>query len=424
MRPSNQLLRRLEARLSPPLRDALRRAVSLAEEGGVEVYLVGGGVRDLLLGGDHVDLDLVVEGDGIGLASALAEAVGAKVVAHPRFGTAVVEGAGFRLDLARARAEHYERPGALPTVQPASLADDLARRDFTINALALCLGGPKRGELIDPHGGQRDIEQRLVRVLHDGSFRDDATRILRALRYARRLGFQLQANTLSLLERDLSYLDAISGARLRHELEYIAGEAAAGGIVRLAGELGVLAAAEPSLRPGARALSALGKLSEVAPSHRDAVLFCLLLAEVSSAQAETAAARLSLTGRQAEAVRGFLALHKREASLARPALRPSEAVALLASAPAAAIEAFSFVAGEPLAAHRARQYLQEWRFARPRLNGRHVEALGLPHGPRVGEALALLREARLDGRVRTREDEVALVRTLLGEERLAGVGRG
>ncbi len=408
-----------------PAREALGRAVAFAERSGLDLDLVGGGVRDLLLGAGHVDLDLVVEGDAIALASLLGEALGARVVAHPRFGTAVVQSEGLRLDFARARAERYERPGALPAVTPAGLSDDLARRDFTINAMALRLSGGHKGRLIDPHGGRDDLHRRLVRVLHDGSFQDDATRILRALRYAGRLGFALETKTQSLLERDLSYLDTISGARLRHELERIAEEEAVAGIARLGQEFGALAAVHPSLQASERVLRALEALPDLARSRRDAVLFSLLLADAPAGDVERAIARLALTGRQMEAVRGLVALREREPALAVEGLQPSAAVALLAPAPMAAIEAFALIAERPLAAGRARRYLAEWRFVRPRLNGRDIEALGVPRGPRVGVALALLREARLDDGTHGRDDEIELVRRqVLGERRLAGAARG
>lgn len=415
----------LKGRLGDRAWAAVQTAVSLAEGRGLDLYLVGGGVRDLLLGAAHLDVDLVVEGDALGLAGAVAERLGARLVTHPRFGTAVVEGDGFRLDLARARSERYERPGALPTVRPASLADDLARRDFTINAIALCLTGARAGELLDPYGGQDDLARRRLRVLHDRSFQDDATRILRAVRYAGRLAFRLDPKTAALLRRDLSYLGTISGARLRHELERIALEERAAQIVRLAARLCVLAAVHPALTPGPRALRALARLAVVTPSHRDAVLFSLLLSGARTGQAESAIERLALTGRQAEAVRSVLALRAAQARLARPGLRPSGAVALLEPHPPPAIEALVLLAERPLAARRARRYLGEWRFVRPRLNGRDVEALGVPRGPRIGAALAALRAARLDGRVKTRDDEVALVRRLrLTQRRRARVGHG
>lgn len=390
----------------------LRRVVALAERRGEALYLVGGAVRDLLLGADQLDIDLVVEGDALDLAAAAAKELGARAVTHRRFGTAVVQDERFRLDLARARTERYERPGTLPSVQPARLADDLARRDFSINAMALRLSGTLAGELIDPHGGRADLTQRQVRVLHDASFRDDATRVLRALRYAVRLQFRLAPGTKALLTRDLSYLDAISGARLRHEFERIAHEERVGEIVRLASDLGVLVAVHPALRVDAPTLRALEGLPDVASTRRDAALFCLLLAHARRAEAEAAMSRLSLTGRQADAVRGLLVLREEEANLARASLRPSETADLLRDQPLAAIEVVALVTKQALVAERVRRYLSEWRFVRPRLNGSDVEALSVPHGPQVGAALASLRAARLDGQAQTRDDEIRLIRQL------------
>lgn len=411
-REDANLLRLLHRRLSDRSDQALRAAVSLAERRNVDLYLVGGGVRDLLLGGEHVDLDLVVEGDAAALASDIATELWARLVSHPRFGTAVVQDDGFRLDVAQSRTERYERPGALPCVRPAGLQEDLGRRDFSINAMALRLVGPRAGQVVDPFGGREDLEQRRVRVLHDASFRDDATRILRGLRYAGRLRFRLQRHTGELLRRDLSYLDAIGGARLRHEFERLACEARVAEIVRLTDDAGALCAAHPALRAGARAIRAVKGLPQIATSHRDAALFCLLLAGASLGEAEGAIERLALTGRQAGAVRGFLELRGQEARLGRASLRASAAARLLAGQPRAAIEALALATEQPLAADRARRYLDEWRFVRPRLNGRDVEALGVPHGPQVGAAMVSLRDARLDGRTKDREDEMALVRRM------------
>ncbi|MBI4570720.1 MAG: CCA tRNA nucleotidyltransferase, partial [Chloroflexi bacterium] len=370
---SAALLDRLDRWLSDPAREALRAAVALAQQRGEPVYLAGGAVRDLLLDAPQLDLDLVVEGDAAALAQALAAALGARAVVHARFGTAVLQGDGFRLDFARARLERYERPGALPAVRPAALLDDLARRDFTVNAMALRLSEPGAGALVDPHGGRADLDARFIRVLHDAGFRDDATRILRALRYAGRLGCSLDPGSEALLRRDLPCFDTISGARLRHEIERIAQEEQVEAIVRRAVELGVLAAVHPALRPAERDLRACGRLAALAPSHRDAALLCLLLARAAPPDTEAAIARLSLTGRQAAAVRGALALRADEARLSDASLRPSEAVALLDGQPALAVEAFALIAARA-AAERARRYLEEWRALRPRLTGRDVQA--------------------------------------------------
>lgn len=405
-------------------REVLQAAIDAAKRGGVALYLVGGAVRDLLHGAEHLDLDVVVEGDALALAEDAATALRARVVWHPRFGTAVVRGEGLRVDVARARTEQYERPGALPKVRPSSLAEDLARRDFSMNAMALGLSGADTGRLIDPFHGQPDLSEGRVRTLHDGSFRDDATRILRALRYVGRLDFQLDPNTKGLLERDLSYLDTISGARLRREIELAACEERAAPITRLAADLGVLAAVHPALWAGERELSAIGRLGELPRSHRDAALLCLLLSRAAVADAEDCIARLALTGRQANAVRGFLTLREQETRLAKALLRPHEAVEVLEPLPPPAIEAFTLVAEQALSRARACEYLSSWRFVRPRLNGHDVEELGVPHGPQIGATLAALRAARLNGEVTSREDEVALVRSSSPARALSGARPG
>ena len=176
----------------------------LRQLGGDPVYLVGGAVRDLLLGRGRADIDLVVEGD----AATLAERLGAEATSHERFGTAKVKLNGHEVDIAGARSEIYPRPGALPVVEPgADLAADLRRRDFTINAMAIPLRGEPR--LIDPHGGEADLATRRLRVLHDGSFADDPTRALRAARYATRFGFELESHTAELIrETDLGTVSA------------------------------------------------------------------------------------------------------------------------------------------------------------------------------------------------------------------------
>ena len=159
------------------------------------LYLVGGPVRDLVLGRSSEDLDLVVEGDAARLAGKVGERLSAKVVIHRRFGTATVKVDKNRLDLATARKETYSRSGALPKVMPGSIAEDLHRRDFTVNAMALGISGPLAGELLDPTSGLKDIEQGIIRSIHRGSFQDDATRIFRAVRYEQRLGFRMATET-------------------------------------------------------------------------------------------------------------------------------------------------------------------------------------------------------------------------------------
>ncbi|MFQ6019493.1 MAG: CCA tRNA nucleotidyltransferase [Dehalococcoidia bacterium] len=409
------LIDKLTARLSPPGREALVRAVAAAVEARLSLYLVGGSVRDLLLGRPTIDVDLVVEGDAPPLARRIAEVLAARCLVHPAFGTATVKLTGFAFDIATARAESYARPGALPTVRPAGLRDDLARRDFTINAMALSLTGPARGELVDPFGGREDLRRGLVRLLHDRSFVDDATRILRALRYEARLRFRLEESTLDRLRRDVGYLATISGARLRRELLRTLAEPEPEEALLRAMGLGVLAAVHPALSFDAGLAAAFAEARrQVRAEQLPLVYLALLASRWSEGEAEAVAARLSLTKAQWEAAAAMPRLRSLAPALAAAVLRPSRATDLLSPYPQAALWAFALTA-DAAAGDRARQYLRSWRYVKPSLDGDALLAMGASEGPALGELLRRLRAAKLDGRVSTREEEEAFVRAALAE---------
>ena len=210
------------------------------------VWVVGGTVRDVLLGAEPLDLDLVVEGP----LAAVTGAIGGEVVAvHDRFGTATVHAAGRTVDLVRARRERYPAPGALPEVEPGSLDDDLARRDFTVNAVAARLTGGPAGELRAVPGALEDLRAGRLRVLHDASFRDDPTRLLRLVRYAGRLDFAIDPATVGLARTavEAGAVATVSPPRIGNELRLIAGEERAGAALGLAGEMGLLTAIRPGL---------------------------------------------------------------------------------------------------------------------------------------------------------------------------------
>jgi tRNA nucleotidyltransferase (CCA-adding enzyme) len=406
------LTQKLWERLSPQQERALRALLSLAPE--APIYLVGGAVRDLLLGLPSIDLDLVVEGDAPALAISLAEALSARAVVHRRFGTATVRGRDFHVDLATARAESYPRPGALPSVRPASIAEDLARRDFTINAMALGLAGPHRERLLDPHGGQADLEAGLLRVLHEASFRDDATRILRAARYAARLSFRIEELTLAWLRRDLHYLDTISGPRLRHELLRCLQEERPEEALLVLAELGVLARLHPSLSFDAAAAGALARARREAGREASPLLgLAMLGARLQENEALAVASRLALTRAERQVLLAMARLRALAPELASPERAPSHICALLDGYPPAALWAYAFTVDNPLTRQRVLDYLRQWRHRRPHLTGRDLANLGVPPGPAMGRVLAHLRDACRDGRVRTRQEEVELVRSLL-----------
>src|SRR5713226_8716687 len=224
------------------LRAQPRAARLLDALAGVEgAHLVGGAVRDVLLGGEAVDLDVVVEGDAAAAARTAAERVGGRVREHERFGTATVEAVDLAFDVARARRERYPAPGALPEVEPASLEEDLLRRDFTVNALAVALGPPAPGTVHAARQSHEDLEARRLRVFHDDSFRDDPTRLLRLLRYATRLRFAIEPGTEGLARAAVAAgaPATVSGGRIGDELRLLLREPEPNIALRLAGELGL-----------------------------------------------------------------------------------------------------------------------------------------------------------------------------------------
>ena len=244
-------------RLPGALSKRIGVARRVAREKDVRLFLVGGTVRDLLLRRPVKDVDLVVEGDAAGFARALSAALGGRARAHERFGTAAVElSDGGRLDVAAARRETYDGPGALPRVQTARIEEDLARRDFTINAMALELSAAVRPRLVDAFGGRRDLERRSLRFLHAHSPFDDPTRAFRAVRYANRLGFRIAPDAGRAIRAALrsGAFDAVSGDRLRRELELLFAERNRAAAVRRLAGLGLAAALGARLQATGAAL--------------------------------------------------------------------------------------------------------------------------------------------------------------------------
>lgn len=219
--PGDDLTGALQTHMRTSDVETLRAVSRISRQRGEPAWLVGGPVRDLLLDRSVVDMDVMVEGDGPAFAKALAEAEEGTTTAYRRFGTAlVVLPGGRKVDVATARGEHYPEPGELPEVVPGTLEEDLLRRDFGINAMAVRLGPHGFGTFADPHGGRGDLEEGIVRVLHEASFRDDPTRTLRAVRFETRYGFTIEPHTLQLLEQAVrsGALETVSRQRVRDEM--------------------------------------------------------------------------------------------------------------------------------------------------------------------------------------------------------------
>lgn len=402
----------MQKRLPRELYDFLHTASQVAQSQGQMLFLVGGAVRDLLLERDNLDFDLVVEGDAIALARHLARASGDRVVVHRQFGTAKVHRGNLTIDLATARSEAYSSPGALPDVTPGTIEDDLFRRDFTINAMAIDLTVTSLGNLLDPHGGRRDLEHGLIRILHDRSFIDDATRILRALRYEHRLGFRLEERTERLLRHHVSMLNTISGDRIRHELELNLDEDHAERLMRRAEQLGVLRAIHPAMRADGWLSKRLGQTDGTSPPGLE--LYLLLLAyRLSSDENEQFMERLNLRRELQRKMRHVLKLRAAMQALAEPGLPPSKMYYILKDYSAASIEACALACDSPTVRQRLGLYLGELRNVKISLDGEALQQMGLRPGPRLGKVLRQLLEAKLDGKVATREEEETLVKQWL-----------
>ncbi len=389
-----ELLERFRA--LPAAAPILTRARSLPD-----VYLVGGAVRDLKRAVEPLDLDLVVDGD----LDAVLASLGAQGRAAARFGTCRVDLDGHRYDFARARRETYPRPGALPVVEPAGLEEDLNRRDFTVNALALAIGGPRAGELIYPAPAAEDLEAGRLRVLHDKSFADDPTRLLRLARYASRLGFEIEPHTRELVDRAVAdaVLSTVTGSRVGAELRLLAGESDPVAALASLRGLGLDAALSPgfSLRVPELARGALGLL----PPDGNPGVVALATASIDMAAHDLARwlDELAFEAAERDGILATATSARRLAAELERAVTPSQ-IATLARGARPELVALAGALGPE---RQARQWLDSLRHVRLEIDGRDLLNAGVATGPAIGEGLRAALAAKLDGRAAGRQAELA-----------------
>jgi len=405
----------LERTLPPDHLTLLRLVADEAAARRIPLYLVGGFVRDLLLGRSVKDFDLVVEGDAIPLAKALAAQHGGRVTVHVRFGTAqwfLPDSDIHARDFISTRSESYKHPAALPTVKPGMLIDDLRRRDFTINTLALRLDGEHFGELRDDLGGLEDLQAGLVRVLHPVSFMDDPTRLFRSVRYEQRYGFQIAPETLALIPDARLLINRLSAERVRHELDLVLEEEKAASMLKRLAELGILAAVHPALEWNKATQTrfvngmAAAQTLEYPPSHRT-LGWTLWLMDVPLPGLESIEKRLHFESGLRDMLLAASALFADVNSLAGK--EPSRCVAVLDAVPLKAVQAVSLALSAGPARQELYDYLETWRHVKPKTTGHDLKKRGLPPGPVYQSILRRLREARLDGEVETVDEEMALL---------------
>ena len=443
------LREKLDEALPPALADLLIEARNTANDMGYSLYIVGGFVRDLVLGAPTLDLDLVVEGDAIAMARRLGKKLDARIRTHSRFGTAKVildgnraKGVPESLDFVTARTEFYERPTELPRVEYSSIKQDLYRRDFTINTMAICLDRDRYGELLDYYSGLRDIRNRRIRVLHSLSFVEDPTRILRAVRFEQRLGFEIEERSEELISDALDLIDDVSGERLRHELYLILGEKKPEmALVRLH-RLGVLARIHPSLtwsheqsemfarlrqvfaktdymepstHPGMGAsLSAKpndGSAIEGPPSLALSYL-ALFTSSLDRNELGEVSQRLHISQRDLQLLHQVSELRDELDMLQADVLLRSQIYHLLQPFSQEARFVISALCDSSVVQERLNLYEKELGDVEPVVDGHYLQGLGIKPGPVYGIILGRIRDALLDQQVTTPEEQQALAHAL------------
>ena len=389
----------------------LRAVGDAAERAGAAPYLVGGAVRDLLLGRETADFDVALVGADMATFDKIASLTGGVVTKRSQFDTARLSLDGVGMDLAMARFEKYPSPGALPVVRPAdSMRQDLARRDFSINAMAVSLSAESWGELLDSFEGRADLSAGVIRALHPASFRDDPTRVFRAARYAARLDMAPEPETLGWILDSTSFIARLSPARVRNELELIFHELdSAGAALQLLDEWDALAAIHSSLRCERRGWDGFaGETAGLSRRQRSGVGYALLCLGVSDANA--IAERLRPNAASRRAMRDA-ATAGRIAASEIPGKSNSDLAARLDPLSESAIRAAALsTSGDTR--RRLTTYLSQYRHLKPHLTGDDLIRMGIPRGPEIGRALARLRATRMDGLTATAEDERDLIRRL------------
>ncbi len=401
--------------LTPESLSAIRAIGAAAETAGVVPFLVGGSVRDLILGrAKSLDIDITLVGANDTIFASIAELSGGRIARRSQFVTAKLQLDSLEVDLAMARAEEYPKPGSLPVVRPGTLVEDLSRRDFSVNAMAVSLSSETWGDLVDLHQGLDDLEGRRLRVLHENSFRDDPTRILRAARYSSRLTLKPTPATLDALLNSVSFLDSVSPARVRNELERVCLERDPSGAMKLLSDWGVLGAIHPCLEFQPDAWDRFATEANDLPSQYRTVLgYAILSWGISEADARGLIARLNPGASERTSIRETVILSRTPATELEGSTN-SDLARVLDPLSEPAVMCAALNTGGGLGC-RISRYMRSHRGLRPHLTGDALIEMGVPRGPAVGDILRRLRDSWLDGEVSTADEERALAEKLARE---------
>lgn len=424
------LAEKLYLHFGPENLSLLQAVAETAKRTGVSIYLVGGVVRDIILGVPNEDLDVVVEGDAIEFAHTLGRHLRGKVVPYPPFGTAILFlSDGRRIDLASARHEFYPSPGAAPQVEYSNLRRDLFRRDFTVNAMAVSIHPDSWGELFDFFGGLRDLERKVIRVLHPLSFVEDPARAIRALRFEGKYRFSIEPFTMSLLKQTVreSFLQKIKPDRLKEELHLILALPDFPRYLYRMYQLDMF----PSILPGCvwkgefeeiyGKLFATLKTYDISSCDPFLLKLSPLFGFMDPRFLEQLKERLALSRKTVQKIATYV--REKEnllRKLSQRNLKNSEAYLLYSVIPLEFL-LLSYASWEGTPRERIQRYLEEWRATKPLFDGSFLQALGIPEGPVYGRILHELFLAQIDGEVKTKEEGVQWIRSFM--ERMNNEGK-
>lgn len=410
----------LRDRLPDNVYEILRTAGDAADELGCAAYLVGGFVRDLLRSEENLDIDIVVEQDGITFARNLAGKIGARVTVHHRFGTAKIIRDSFKLDVATARTEYYESPAALPTVEASSIKKDLYRRDFTINTLAVKLNRRDFGQLIDFFGGQRDLKERVIKVLHNLSFVEDPTRAYRAIRFSERFGYKLSKHTENLIKLAvrMNIFEKLSGTRIYDELNLIFHETDPVRAIRRLSDYELLKIIHPritwtagleTLLQSVQTTISWFELLYLKESFDRGVLYTMaLLHRLTAAEREVALERLGISPK----IRGKILSGLQSADSVLRRLKPDDPIRIYDALTGCDLETMLLCMALTQDQEKKKsisQFLTKLRNTRPIIRGSDLAALGIPPGPQYAAIFNGILKEKLLGRLTTKEDELSYV---------------
>ena len=415
----------------PEILRNLKLIGSIAGELGYPVYVVGGFVRDLLLGVEDYDLDIVVEGDGIHFAKVLSHRLGVDFIKHKQFGTAtLVAHDKVKVDIATARKEVYESPASLPKVTPGTVRDDLARRDFSINAMAVDISEKGFGRIVDFFKGREDLKKKIIRLLHPISFIDDPTRILRAIRFEQRFGFAMELTTRMLLKEAVhkQMLEKVHKHRLRDELVLLLKEPAVLKCIYRISALCGFAFIHRAMRVDRKTFHLLAKIQgaytwfkEYFPHTHKVELWLLylmvLLENLDSHTLRSVVREFAFRKYEAEAVISYKEENDRISSRLNGSLSPSQAYRFLTPLPYEALLLMLVKSNERLVVDRIKYFLLVSKGTQIHLNGEELKALGMIPGPRFKEILQELFYAKLDGKFKAKEEELHYLKSKILSKR-------